>query len=743
MQTTASQSQIANRKLEILTAFSCVIWLLISSGILHAQAQTQDDKARCTTLYNEMASLSKAGKYADAIKVGEELVKLAEKAFGPESAQYASYLDGLAYRYKDLGDYAKSEPLYKQAVEIKRKALGENDPSFALSLRGLGSLYAYMGDYARAEPLCKQALEIIRKTLGENHPDYARSLNNVGGLYQSMGDYARAEPLLKQAIQIIRKTLGENHPDYACSLYGLGYLYDTMCDYARAEPLERQALEILRKTYGENHIGCVWALYGLAGTYYRMGDYARAEPLLKEAMEMWRRSYGENCRGYSLALGSLARLYCFAQGEYAKAEPLYKQAMEIERKTVGENSRLYAGRLNDLARLYQAMGDYAKAEPLFKQGTEIFRKSLGENHPYYAYSLNRFAVLYAAWGKPVEGLECFDQCMTSLHGHTVKVLAGLSQEKKLSFLHGVWWKLEMYLSFVLRYPNTPGSVAGGALWLARWKALSMELQTEQYRLQRQMRTLVEQMDAARREVARWTLSPPAGISAEEARQKREENEAKLAEIEEALAKTSGEFAEIRKLGSADLTQIAQALPKDAALLDFARFRRCNFRPFSAATGTAMGKEPNWGESRYVVFITPSRSTLNASRSTEQVVFVDLGPAQPIDDAVAAFRAAIESPTTNHVSRFTDHESRITEPLKTLSKLVLDRILPHVKDRKHLIICPDGQLALVPFECLQTNDGKYLVESFQISYLGARPWRMRGLKRAVCHWLLATSATHSC
>jgi CHAT domain-containing protein len=540
----------------------------------------------------------------------------------------------------------------------------------------------------------------------------------LGGLHISMGDYAKAEPLLKQAMQIMRKTLGENDPGYAGSLAYLGILYDNMGEYAKAKDLREQELEILRKTYGENHIACAWAFYGLSGIYFHLGDYARAEALRKQSLEIWRKTYGENHPRYSMALGDLARLYCFMGGEYAKAEPLYKQAMEIRRKTVGENHPLYATSLNDLARLYQAMGDYAKSESLHKQAMDLRLKLFGENHPDYVRSLIHLAVLYTAWDKPVESLEYFNRCMTSSHGHTVKVLAGLSQERKLSFFNGVLWKLEMYLSFVLRYPNAPGSVAGGALWLARWKALSMELQTEQYRLQHEMRTLLDQMEAARREVARWTLSPPAGVSAEEARRKREENEARLAEVEDALAKTSGEFAEVRKLGSADLTQIAQALPKDSALLDFARFRRCNFRPFTSSTGAAMGKEPQWGESRYVVFITPSRSTLDASRSTDQVVLIDLGPAQPIDDAVAAFRAAIESPTTNHVSRFTDHESRITEPLKTLSTLVLDRILPHVKDRKHLIICPDGQLALVPFECLQTNDGKYLVESFQISYLGA-------------------------
>jgi CHAT domain-containing protein len=390
-------------------------------------------------------------------------------------------------------------------------------------------------------------------------------------------------------------------------------------------------------------------------------------------------------------------------GDYARAEPLYKQALEITLKALGENHPSYATSLNNVAFLYYAMGDYARAEPLHKQAIEIRRRALGENHPDYAQSLNNLAGLYAAWDKPVEGLQCFNDGMKSLHAHSVSVLVGLSPERKLEFLRHGWSNFEGYLNFVLRYPNVPGSIEGGALWLARWKALSAEVQTEQYRLLRathdaEARKTLEGLDSARRELARWTLSPPANMRFEAVRLKREQSEAKVAELEDALAKKSIEFAELRRIGSADLSQIAQSLPQDAVLLDFARFRQFNFK--------AKGKEPRWGDYRYIAFITYPSSLI-----PHQSVLIDLGPAKPIDDAVKSFRSAIENPIT-------DHESRITQPLKTLSNLILNRILPHIKGKTHLIICPDGQLSLVPFECLLTDDGKYLIESYQISYLGA-------------------------
>jgi CHAT domain-containing protein/Tfp pilus assembly protein PilF len=519
-----------------------------------------------------------------------------------------------------------------------------------------------MGDYARAGPLSKQAMEIWRKTLGENHPNYATSLNNLAGLYSSMGDYVKAEAFFEMAIGIRRKILGENHPLYASSLSNLAMLYQDM------------------------------------------GNYAKAEPLLKEAAGTIRNTLGETHPDYGSSLNNLALLYTF-MGDYSRAEPLYKQALEIRLKALGENHPDYAVSLNNLAGLYQAMGDYARAEPIYVQAIERNQRLLGQNHPDYAQKLTNLGWLYTAWDKPEKALECFNLGMKSLHGHTMNIIVQLSHDRKLTFLRSSWWKFGIYLSFTLCNPNLPGSASGGALWLARWKALSAEVQTEQYRLLRlaedaETRKLLEDMESARRELARWTLSPPPTMSFEAVHQRREQSEKKVSDLEDAVARRSVEFAELRRIGSADLAQIAQALPADAVLLDFARFQEFNFK--------AKGKEKKWGDYRYIVFITPSHFALHAPRSTDQVLLVDLGPAKPIDAAVAAFRSAIESPDA----------PQIDQPLKVLSKLLLDPILPHVKNRNHLIICPDGQLALVPFECLLTDDGKYLVETYQISYLSA-------------------------
>jgi len=54
----------------------------------------------------------------------------------------------------------------------------------------------------------------------------------------------------------------------------------------------------------------------------------------------------------------------------------------------------------------------------------------------------------------------------------------------------------------------------------------------------------------------------------------------------------------------------------------------------------------------------------------------------------------------------------------LREAIFDKILPAIGSCKHLIISPDGELSRLSFEVLPNGDDGYLIDDFQISYLGA-------------------------
>jgi CHAT domain-containing protein/tetratricopeptide (TPR) repeat protein len=348
-------------------------------------------------LNGKVQALHDQGRFAEAIPLALEVVRVRKEGLGEADPRYATSLNKLGSLYDATGDYAKAEPLYLQAMQIYRQTVGEHHRAYGMSLSYLSSLYEHMGDYAKAELLCRQAIQVYKEALGERHLSYALSVNNLASLYDHMGDYVKAEPLYLQAMQIRKQALGEQHPDYAGSLSNLAGLYEHMADYARAEPLCRQALRIRKQALGEQHPDYAISLNNMATLYLDMGDYARAEPLCHQATQIMKQALGEQHPAYAISLTNLGLLYQ-VMGDYARAEPLYRQAIQISNQALGERHPAYAQNLNNLGLLYVETGDYAKAEPLYRQSIQLMKQALGEQHPDYATSLNNLAGLYVGMG---------------------------------------------------------------------------------------------------------------------------------------------------------------------------------------------------------------------------------------------------------------------------------------------------------------------------------------------------------
>jgi len=54
----------------------------------------------------------------------------------------------------------------------------------------------------------------------------------------------------------------------------------------------------------------------------------------------------------------------------------------------------------------------------------------------------------------------------------------------------------------------------------------------------------------------------------------------------------------------------------------------------------------------------------------------------------------------------------------LTGLVLDPLLKTASGCDHIIVSPDGQLSLLPFEILPISDGRYAIEQYEFSYLSS-------------------------
>lgn len=132
--------------------------------------------------------------------------------------------------------------------------------------------------------------------------------------------------------------------------------------------------------------------------------------------------------------------------------------------------------------------------------------------------------------------------------------------------------------------------------------------------------------------------------------------------------------------------IQEKLSEDSVLLDYYLYRPLQLAQSNAA---------QWGSERYAVALVDS----------ERISWYDLGDAKEIDKYIKEARKLIS------LRRWDDGVISML-----LYERLLGRFLSTIRDKKSIIISPDGTLGLLPFEILQTREKSFILENFEISYV---------------------------
>ena len=299
------------------------LWLALTVS-LGVTAPSSAQKSGADARSAEIAELSRAGKYSDAIPLAQRLLADMEKAHGPDHRDVAASLNNLAQLYGSQGRDAEAEPLYKRALTILEKVSGLDSSEVAPELNNLAALYQRQERYADAEPLFKRALAIREKSLPSGHPDLGQSLNNLATLYEKQGRHADSEPLFKRSLVIYQKAAGPEHPAVATLLNNLGQVDKAQDRYAEAEPLIKRSLAIREKVLGADHPDVARSLNNLADLYERQGRYADAEPLFERALAIRERAVGPDHPDTATSANNLASFYQ-AEARPADALPLVQR----------------------------------------------------------------------------------------------------------------------------------------------------------------------------------------------------------------------------------------------------------------------------------------------------------------------------------------------------------------------------------------------------------------------------------
>ena len=694
-------------------------------------AQQSSALTEATRLNRQAIKLYREGKYAEAIPLAKRALAIREKALGPNHPAVATILNNLANLYDAQGNYAESKPFHQRALTIREKALGPDHPDVANSLNNLAVLYRNQGNYVDAELLLQRTLAIYKRVREPNHPDIARSPNNLAEIYKAQGNYTDAAPLLQQALTIYKKTFGSNHPKVAGVLNNLSGLYHAQGRHTEAELSLQQTLAIYERTLPD-HPEVATVLSNLAVLYSKQGNYAEADTLLTRALAILEKKLGRDHPQVALIFFNLAAIY-HAQGNRTKAVSNYQRALSIWEKKLGSNHPLVATTLNNLAAangslinyqralaiyekslgpnhpdvarvlnniawlLSKSRGNYTEAEPLYQRSLTILEKTLGAEHPNITGSLNNLAGLYQAQGKTSLAIAYRQKGAEVEETNLVAILYLGSERRKRAYLAKISRSNDAALSLHLQGgPNNADAAHLALTTLLRRKGRTLDATSSGLQMLRQNLTaadqqLLDQLDVTRSQLANLIFKGVGDQDPAQYRQQVAELKGEADQLETQLSQRSAEFR--IETQPVTIAAVQQQIPTEATLVELV-----HYQPFNAkATGT----EPQWGSPRYAAYVLQRQG---------KPKWVDLGEAKPIDARAADFAAALRSKSLPAFE--------VKAAARDLDKVLFAPIQPLLGSTRHLLISPDSQLNLIPFAALVDEQGRYRVESYQITYLTA-------------------------
>jgi tetratricopeptide (TPR) repeat protein len=656
---------------------------------------------------NGLAILNRSqGKYSDAELLYNRALEIRKKALGVEHTKVAESQHGLAFVYWNQGRYTEAESLYKRALETREKVLGPGHSSVASSLNNLAVLYWDQGRYAEAESINIRALQIKKQTLGPDHPEVGQSLNNLAILYWNQGRYAEAEPLYGQSLMIKEKALGPEHPTVAKSVKNLAILYEDQGRYDEAEQLFERALAIKEKALGPEHPDVAHSLNDLAGLYNEQGRYAEAEPFHRRALSIKEKALGPGHPTVAFSLNDLARFYS-DQGRYTEADSLYSRALAIREESLGDEHPDVAQSLNDLAHLFRRQGKYIEAEPLYKRALAIREKALGPDHPEVAQTLSELTKNYCDLDKSAQAFQSYDRLQISRKNFIESVFCYASEGQKMRYIEKYPLIDHIFFSFVILTNDDESKLAALEMILNSKAvvidALSAEKEVVHGSYDKEIFEKLERHEQVSGEIATLSLAGAGRLKHDIYRDRLSQLYSTKDSLETDLSRSRVRFRAKLLPERFTISDIVSALPGNSVLWEFVRYSPFDF------SETGIDKERT-GSPRYLVFGLDRNGN---------VTMVDLGDAAEIDSLVGLARQQIyEARGVVYTSYAAESEKDLAVVTRALYEKVFSPLESGLRPGDNILISPDGQFNLLPFEILSAPDGEYVIEKYGISYLSS-------------------------
>jgi CHAT domain-containing protein/Tfp pilus assembly protein PilF len=527
--------------------------------------------------------------------------------------------------------------------------------------------------YEEALDYLKEALSIQEKVLGKEHADTLILYEHIALVYLGMEKYTQALEYYEKQFTIRKKILGMNHPDTISSYKMIALVYILIGETQEDLESYNQALTIQEKVYGKEDVDMAMYYTFVGLTYAGRAEYTKAIEYYHKALPIKEKVLG-------LEHPDVADMY-YLMGKTYQSMKKYPKALEYAKTALGVSNKNHPRRAtfhHNIGNIYIAMKEYTEALEFYNKALDVFEIEDAD----VVISYNMISATYQLMKKHSKAFEYAKKAFDLSLPLQRSLFSSINNGLKIEYLNDNKYRILLLLTGLYQQKTKENVKNIFNLWLkykgdvSTTEAYLMALKSKTYNSEVKLK--IDELIELKRQYSRLFIKhsvdnlAPASIkrkNREVLNQLKEQKE----NLEKYLSSELYNFNETLKLEDIDSAQIAEKLDKDELYIDFAKT-----------------------DALYYLFTLNSDNQINFYRIAT--------PVRDINGLIQDFRQRIKNKNSTKVVANDLYEKLFK--------------IKGIHEYKKLIISPDGELNLLPFEALVTHRLNYLIQEKEISYISS-------------------------
>ncbi len=285
-------------------------------------------KGMSTFYINASTTSGYLDNFDEAVDYLEKSIAIMEQ-YNPDDGNLGTSYLNLGVEYYFRGYLGLTEEYWNKALAFyldKGEGMAQDQ---AMAYSNLSVIHNYRGDFEKSINFNENAMAILHKTVGKDHPDMIFKHFNLAETYLSTGNLEEAERHALRALEISQMVHQGDHIDVGSAHDVLASVYVQQKAYPQARAELQIALDMFDRLYPKRaNQDTFGALAELAGLLRKQQDYEGAIKIHEEIHELGVELHGPHAPSVGVNLGNLA--YCLLQlNQVDSALQYYQEALTL------------------------------------------------------------------------------------------------------------------------------------------------------------------------------------------------------------------------------------------------------------------------------------------------------------------------------------------------------------------------------------------------------------------------------